>query len=70
MNWIETKKMSGNQVSEKIDEPCHKIANALHSLSEISFIFPYSKNRPYDVAEIENMLQDKLSPGTADKAVL
>ena len=70
MNWIESKKMNGNQVSKKIDEPCHKIANALHSLSEISFIFPYSKNRPYDVAEIENILQDKLSLGTSDKAVL
>jgi len=38
----------GNQVSEKIDEPCHKIANALHSLSEISFIFPYSKYHQHD----------------------
>jgi hypothetical protein len=69
MNWIESKKMNGNQVSEKIDEPCHKIANALHSLSEISFIFPYSKNRPIDVAEIERMLKDKLSSKTGDKVV-
>jgi hypothetical protein len=70
MNWVESRKMNGSQVSEKIDEPCHKIANALHSLSEISFIFPYSRNRPSDVAEIEKILQDKLSLGTADKAVL
>jgi len=70
MNWVESRKMNGNQVSKKIDEPCQKIAYALHSLSEISFIYPYSKNRPYDVAEIENILQDKLSLGTADKAVL
>lgn len=69
MNWIESRKMNGNQVSEKIDEPCHKIANALHSLSEISFVYPYSKNRPYDVTEIENILQDKLSLETSDKAV-
>ena len=69
MNWVEFRKMNGRPVSEKIEEPCNKIANALHSLSEISFIFPYSKNRPYDVAEIEKILQDKLSPRTAGKAV-
>ena len=70
MNWIESRKMNGNQVSEKIDEPCHKIANALHSLSEISFIFPYSKNRQIDVAEFEKMLQDKLSHRSPVKAFL
>jgi len=63
MNWIEFRKMNGRPVSEKIEKPCNNIANALHSLSEISFIFPYTKNRPYDVAEIEKILQDKLSPG-------
>jgi acetyl-CoA carboxylase carboxyltransferase component len=62
--------MNGNQVPEKIEEPCHKIANALHSLSEISFIFPYSKNRPYDVTEIEKILQDKLSHRSPEKAFL
>jgi len=70
MNWIESRKMNGNQVSEKIEEPCHKIANALHSLSEISFIFPYSKNRPNNVVEIEKILQDKLSHPSPDKAFL
>jgi len=69
MNWVEFRKMNGRPVSEKIEKPCNKIANALHSLSEISFIFPYTKNRPYDVAEIEKILQDKLSPRTAGKAV-
>ena len=70
MNWVESRKMNGNQVPEKIEEPCHKIANALHSLSEISFIFPYSKNRPYDVTEIEKILQDKLSHRSPEKAFL
>jgi hypothetical protein len=69
MNWVEFRKMNGRPVSEKIEKPCNKIANALHSLSEISFIFPYTKNRPYDVAEIEKILQDKLSSRTAGKAV-
>jgi len=69
MNWVESRKMNGNQVSAKIERPCHKIANALHSLSEISFVFPYTKNRPNNVVEIEKILQDKLSLRTADKAV-
>ena len=70
MNWVEFRKLNGRSVSEKIEKPCNKIANALHSLSEISFIFPYSKNRPYDVAEIEKILQNKLSRRTAGKAAL
>ena len=69
MNWVEFRKMNGRPVSAKIEKPCNKIANALHSLSEISFIFPYSKNRPNDVAEIEKILQDKLSPRASGKAV-
>jgi hypothetical protein len=69
MNWVEFRKMNGKPVSAKIESPCNKIANALHSLSETSFVFPYTKHRPVNVAEIEKMLQDKLSPGTAGKAV-
>lgn len=60
-NWVEFRKRNGRPVSEKIEKPCNKIANALHSLSEISFIFPYTENRPGDVTEIEKILQDKLS---------
>jgi len=69
MNWVEFRKMNGRPVSAKIERPCNKIANALHSLSEISFVFPYTKNRPAEVAEIEKILQDKLSPRTAGKAI-
>lgn len=69
MNWVEFRKMNGRPVSEKIEKPCNKIADALHSLSEISFVFPYTKNRPNDVTDIEKILQDKLSSGAAGKAV-
>jgi len=69
MNWVEFRKMNGRPVSAKIERPCNKIANALHSLSEISFIFPYTENRPDEVAEIEKILQDKLSPSTAGKTI-
>lgn len=70
MAWIESRKMNGRPVSAKIEKPTKKIANALHSLSEISFIFPYSKSRPIDVAEIEKILQDKLSHRPIDNAFL
>jgi len=66
MNWVEFRKMNGRPVSAKIERPCIKIANALHSLSEISFVFPYTKNRPDNVNDIEKILQDKLSLRAAD----
>ena len=69
MHWVEFRKINGRPVSAKIERPCNKIANALHSLSEISFIFPYTKDRPDNVAEIEKILQDKLSPRASGKAV-
>jgi hypothetical protein len=69
MHWVEFRKMNGKPVSAKIERPCNEIANALHALSEISFIFPYTKNRPHNLAEVEKILQEKLSPGTASKAV-
>jgi len=66
MHWIGFRKLNRRPVSEKIEKPCNKIADALHSLSEISFIFPYTKNRPDNVTDIEKILQDKLSRGIAD----
>jgi hypothetical protein len=60
MNWIESRKINGNPVSAKLEKSCNNIANALHSLSEISFIIAYSDNRPDDVADIEKILGDKL----------
>lgn len=70
MDWVESRKMNGNPVSEKIEKPCSNIANALHSLSEISFILPYSKDQSLDVAEIEKILQDKLSHRSHENAFL
>jgi hypothetical protein len=37
-----------------------KIAKTLQSLSQISFVFPYTENRPDNVADIEKILQGKL----------
>jgi len=60
LNWIEFQKTRGRTVSEKVQKPSEKIAKALQSLSEISFILPYSDNRVEDPGEIEDLLQGKL----------
>jgi len=61
MNWVESKKLQGQQVSKRVETPTRKIAGALHSLSEISFVFPYTENRPNDVDDVEKVLQTKLN---------
>lgn len=59
MNWIELRKRNGQPVSEKLENPNRNIGKALQSLSEISFVTPYTENRPRNSDEIENMLKDK-----------
>jgi len=61
MNWVESKKLQGQQVSKKVENPTRKIAGALHSLSEISFVFPYTENRPNNVDDVEKILRTKLN---------
>jgi hypothetical protein len=61
LNWIENKKRKGQQVSEKVENPNKKIAQALQSLSEMSFVIPYTENRPGSIGEFENMLKSKLN---------
>ena len=51
-------------VSEKVEKPCRKIAMALESLSEISFVFPYTEKCPEKVCDIEIILQGKLGEPT------
>lgn len=60
MSWVEFRKRKGKPVSEKVENPSKKIAKALQSLSKISFVFPYTDNRPDKVADIEKILQGKL----------
>jgi len=60
LNWIELQKAQGRTVSEKVRQPSEKIAETLQSLSEVSFVFPYTENRPKDVGEIESQLKGKL----------
>ncbi len=60
MSWIEFSKRKGRPVSEKVENPNRKIGKALQALSELSFVIPYTDNRPHNVGEIEKMLKDKL----------
>jgi hypothetical protein len=60
MNWIETRKEKGQQVSQKVEKPVWEIANALQSLSAVSFVIPYTDDQPKDVNYIEKLLKSKL----------
>ena len=60
MRWVEIRKRQGHQVSKKVENPNKKIADVLQSLSEISFVWPYTENRPKDIGDIEKIVQSKL----------
>ena len=60
MKQVERRKRLGRPVSVKLEEASKKIAYALKSLSEISFVSPYSDYRPETVEGIEKILQNKL----------
>ena len=64
IRWIESRKKRGQTVSQKVERPARKIAKALQSLSVISFVFPYTGDRPKDVDDIETVLRSKLDDVT------
>ena len=61
LSWIEIKKRKGQSVSKKVENPNKKIAQALQSLSKISYVTQYTEKRPGSIGEIENMLKSKLN---------
>ncbi len=67
MTWVESRKIRGQQVSKKVENPTRKIAKALQSLSELSFVFPYTDNHPKHVEDIEKILQSKLDEMTGSQ---
>lgn len=67
MGWVELRKRLNHPVSEKVEKPCRKIAMALQSLSEISFVFPYTEKSPEKVDDIEMILQGKLGEPTGSR---
>jgi len=61
MSWVEFRRKQGRPVSHKVECSNKKIAIALQSLSEISFVYPYSKDRPQNILDFEKELQNRLS---------
>lgn len=60
MGWVEFRKRQGNSVSDKVEQSSKNIADALLSLSEISFVAPYTKSRPEDIDDFEKLLKSRL----------
>ena len=60
MRWIEIRKKKGRPVSKKVETSNKNIANALQSLSELTFVSPYTKDRPRNIFDFEKALQNKL----------
>lgn len=60
LSWIKSKKARGHLVSERVEKPTQNIARALESLSELSFLLPYTDNNPENSEDIEKILSHKL----------
>lgn len=60
LRWIKSKKARGHLVSERVEKPTQNIARALESLSELSFLLPYTDNNPENSEDIEKILSHKL----------
>jgi hypothetical protein len=60
MSWIEFRRRLGHPVPAKVENPSEQIAKALQSMSELSFIIPYTDNCPDNACEFEKILFDKL----------
>lgn len=61
MSWIEYRKRLGHPVPAKVENPSQQIAKAIQSMSELTFITPYTDDCPSYAGEFEKILFDKLS---------
>ena len=61
MNWVEYRKRLGHPVPTEVALPSIQIGKAIQSMSELTFIVPYTGNCPNNVCEFEKILFDKLS---------
>jgi hypothetical protein len=68
MSWIESRKRLGHPVPTKVENPSQQIAEAIQSMSELTFIVPYTNNRLDNAGEFEKILFDKLSDITNVKS--
>jgi hypothetical protein len=60
LGWVEFRKSRGQRVSNRVEKPARNIAGALQSLSEVSFLGPYTASIPKDAAGIEKLLKSRL----------
>ncbi len=60
MSWIEYRKRLGHPVPTEVEHPSKQIGRAIQSMSELTFIIPYTNNRPNNAREFEKILSDKL----------
>jgi hypothetical protein len=67
VSWIEFRRRSGHPVPPMVEIPSQQISKALESMSELTFIVPYTKNQLLTACEFEKVLFEKLFD-TADGA--
>jgi len=67
VKWIQLRKRLGHPVPAEVENPSNQIGKALQSMSELTFIVPYTDNRPHNAREFEKNLCDKLA-GISDVA--
>jgi hypothetical protein len=68
MGWIEYRKRLGHPVPIKVENSSQQIAKAIQSMSELTFIAPYTDNSPNNPREFEKILIYKLSNITEAKS--
>jgi hypothetical protein len=61
MSWIQNRKRLGHPVPIKVENSSQQIAKAIQSMSELTFIAPYTDNSPNNPREFEKILIYKLS---------
>ena len=68
MDWVERRKRLGHPIPAKVRNPSKQIAKAIQSMSELSFVIPYTDNCPNNACEFEKILFDKLYDNTDVKS--
>ena len=67
VSWLALRKRLGHPVPAEVENPSNRIGEALQSLSELTYIVPYTGNFSSNTREFEKILCEKLTgiPGAA-----
>jgi hypothetical protein len=60
MHWVEARKQKVGSVPVILDRSSRKIANTLQTLSEVSFVWPYTEERQQHIEDIAKVLETRL----------